>query len=92
MRIFRFIAQICSGKPSYCEDCSHCIPGDKWSKGKSMCEANPIEVDCSERDTYVNRGAKVEIINTYKSCEEVRRIKVYPLIYDPACWKFDKKV
>lgn len=92
MRLFRFIAQFWSDDGIYCEDCIHCVPGDEQiGKKKKMCKAHPIKVDCSEKDTFVKRGAKVNIIKTYKSCEEVRLIKTMPLSYCDTCWKFDKK-
>lgn len=91
MRLFRYIAQFWRG-PVFCEDCMHCVSGDKHQKGQDMCEASPLEVDCSDIDTFVNRNRKIDIINTFKSCEEVRRIKSSPRSYDLTCWKFDKKV
>lgn len=92
MRLFRFIAQFFHKGAIYCEDCLHCVSGDKYQKDKPMCKARPIKVDLSEKDTYVKRGANVRIVETYKSCEEIRLIKSFPVIYDETCWKFDKKV
>jgi hypothetical protein len=91
MRLFRFIAQFFQKEAVYCEDCIHCVPGDYHHKDKKMCKAHPIKVDLSEKDTYVKRGAKVKIVETYKSCHEIRLIKAMPVIYDSTCWKFDKK-
>lgn len=90
MRLFRFIAQF-FGESVYCEECIHCVAGDKYNKSQPMCKAHPITVDCSEKDTFVKRDRKIEIIKSYKPCKEVRLLKSMPLTYDDACWKFDKK-
>ena len=92
LRLFRFIAQFFQKGAIYCEDCIHCVPGDNIHKGKDMCKAYPLKVDLSEKDTYVKRGAKVKIIKTYKSCEELRLLKSLPVVYDETCWEFDKKI
>ena len=92
MRLFRFIVQFFQKEAIYCKDCMQCLPGDKYQKGKTMCKAHPLKVDLSEKDTYVKRGAKVKIVETYKSCKEIRMLKAMPVIYDATCWKFDKKV
>jgi len=93
MRFFRFIAQF-FGEPIYCEDCVHRIPRNEdtiFSK-VDMCKAHPIEVECGHKDDYVKRGAKVKIIDTFKTCKEVRSVKIWPVEYSETCWKFDKKV
>ncbi len=92
MRLFRYIAQF-FGESIYCEDCIHCTPSDTdtiTDKGP-MCKAHPITIDCSEKDTFVKKDRKIEIIKSYKPCKEVRLIKTMPLTYDETCWKFDKK-
>lgn len=91
MRLFRFIAQFFQKGAIYCEDCMHCMPRDKYHKGKTICKAHPVMVDQSEKDTYVKRVEEVEPIKTYKFCQEVRLIKTLPVIYDSTCWEFDKK-
>ena len=92
MRLFRFIAQFFQKEAVYCEDCVHCVPGDKYQQDGYMCKDHPLKVDFSETDTYVKRGAKVEIVKTSKSCKNVRALKEIPVTYDPTCWKFDKKI
>ena len=93
MRLFRFIAQFLQGGEVYCEDCIHCVHGDENFKiGEKMCKASPLVVDCSEKNNYLQKGRKINIIKTYKPCKEVRLIKSFPITYDSTCWKFDKKV
>lgn len=98
MRLFRYIAQF-FGENVYCEDCMHCAPREDqpWDSSNAIfdrgpiCKAHPITVDCSEKDTFVKRGANVKIIKAHKSCDEVRLLRSMPKTYDPTCWKFDKK-
>jgi len=84
-------------KTVYCEDCENCIPSDRYrgsligAGDGPMCKAYPLEVDCSETDTFVKRGRKIEIIKTFQRCDNVRCRKRLPLIYDSFCLKFIPK-
>ena len=81
-------------KTVYCEDCKNCLPDDgKGGIGGAgpMCKAYPIEVDCSEVDTYVKKNRKVRIIKSYKRCYNIRVHKRMPLIFCSYCFKFSSK-
>lgn len=89
MKFFRWLKQWI--EPVYCEDCVHAVPGQGHHKDDLMCKATLLVVDCSDKDTYVNKKRKIKIIKTYESCESVRKEKSMPLSYSSTCWKFDKK-
>ena len=93
MRLFEWLKQFKT--PVYCEDCIHCIPDDGkatiFDEDGPMCKAHPITVDCSEKDSYVRRQKRINIVHSYKRCKNIRKRKSMPLIYSQTCWKFDKK-
>ena len=88
-------------KTVYCKDCDNCIPSDGKQDSLTnaglivgdgpMCKAYPIEEDCSEIDTFVDKGRRINIIKTFKRCDDIRCHKRFPVVYRSYCFKFIPK-
>jgi len=94
MNIFKKVKE--KFKTVYCEDCKNCMPSDGHEEylveeDGPMCKAYPIEIDCSDIDTFVKKDRKIKIIKTFQRCRYIRSKSDISQTYFSYCFKYEKK-